>query len=174
MKCPACANQLVEMTVNNITLDVCKGGCGGIWFDSFELKKFDEPHEAAGELLDIGCDLAVNVDRTQRYRCTKCDNMVMARHFFTVRHEIEVDECPGCGGLWLDGGELKMIRSQFDSEEARDEAWQEEFTKSFGAQLAEKNAQSQQQVEKAQRFAHALRFVCPSYFIPGKQAWGAF
>ncbi len=174
MKCPACGNQLVEITIHDVKLDVCKGGCAGIWFDSCELKKFDEPHEAAGELLDIERDLDAVVDQTQRYRCPKCIDMVMARHFFTVRHEIEVDECPGCAGFWLDGGELEMIRSQFDSEEARDEAWQEEFTKSFGAQLAEMHAESEQQAQKAQRVAHALRFVCPSHYIPGKQAWGAF
>jgi len=162
------------MTVQDVTLDVCKGGCAGIWFDSFELKKFDEPHEAAGELLDIESDLDVLVDQTRRYHCPKCADIVMARHFFTVKHEIEVDECPGCAGIWLDGGELKMIRSQFDSEEARDEAWREEFAKSFGAKFAEMDTQREQQAEKAQRFAHALRFLCPTHYIPGKQTWGAF
>jgi Zn-finger nucleic acid-binding protein len=174
MKCPACANQLVQITVHDVTLDVCKGACGGIWFDSFELKKFDEPHEEAGGLLDIERDPDLVVDKTQRYRCPKCADMVMARHFFTVKHKIEVDECPGCAGLWLDGGELEMIRSQFESEAARDQAWQEEFTRSFGAELAAMDAEHQHQMEKAQRLAHALRFVCPSYYIPGKQAWGAF
>ena len=124
MKCPACGNRLVQITVHGVTLDVCKGACGGIWFDAFELKKFDEPHETAGELLEIERDPNVVVDKTRRYHCPKCADMVMARHFFTVRHEIEVDECPGCAGFWLDGGELDMIRSQFDSEAARDEAWQ--------------------------------------------------
>jgi Zn-finger nucleic acid-binding protein len=35
MKCPACKNVLQEMTVDNVTVDICKGGCGGIWFDNF-------------------------------------------------------------------------------------------------------------------------------------------
>ncbi|MHC4573105.1 MAG: zf-TFIIB domain-containing protein [Planctomycetota bacterium] len=30
MNCPACSNQLQQMTVGNVTVDVCKGGCGGI------------------------------------------------------------------------------------------------------------------------------------------------
>ena len=40
MNCPACGNVLKEMTVSDISVDVCQGGCGGIWFDNFELKKF--------------------------------------------------------------------------------------------------------------------------------------
>ncbi len=67
-----------------------------------------------------------------------------------------------------------MIRSQFDTEEARAEAWQEEFTQAFGDQLADMDAQSQAQAQRAQRFSQALRFICPSYYAPGKQAWGAF
>ena len=47
MKCPACSNRLQEMTVAGVTVDICKDGCGGIWFDNFEMKKFDEPHEPA-------------------------------------------------------------------------------------------------------------------------------
>lgn len=174
MKCPACGNQLVQMTVQDVTLDVCQGGCTGIWFDSFELKKFDEAHEPAGELLEIASDLDVVVDKTRRYHCPKCADIVMARHFFTVKHEIEVDECPGCAGIWLDGGELKMIRSQFDSEAARDEAWQAEFAKSLAPKFAKMEAQHEQEAQKAQRFARALRFICPSYYVPGKQTWGAF
>ena len=49
MKCPACEKELQQITIETITLDVCEGGCGGIWFDNFELEKVDEPHESAGE-----------------------------------------------------------------------------------------------------------------------------
>ena len=42
MKCPACGNELSQMVAGEITVDVCKGGCGGIWFDHFELQKVDE------------------------------------------------------------------------------------------------------------------------------------
>jgi Zn-finger nucleic acid-binding protein len=28
-----------EITVDEIKVDVCKDGCGGIWFDQFEPKK---------------------------------------------------------------------------------------------------------------------------------------
>ena len=58
MNCPACKRVLEQLTVGDVTVDACRGGCGGIWFDNLELEKFDEPHEAAGEVLqmfNLGC-----------------------------------------------------------------------------------------------------------------------
>ena len=41
MKCPACENELTDKDVGGVTVDICNGGCGGLWFDNFEFKKFD-------------------------------------------------------------------------------------------------------------------------------------
>jgi len=175
MKCPACNNMMKEMTAGDVTVDVCEGGCGGIWFDLFELKKFDEPHEAAGQaLLDIERDPNVTVDHTKKLNCPKCDDVVMMRHFFSVKHEIEVDECPGCGGFWLDAGELAGIRSLFDTEDQRHQAANEYFTELFGDQLKAMQAQSAEKLAKAEKISNMFRYICPSYYIPGKQDWGAF
>ncbi len=35
-------------------------------------------------------------------------------------------------------------------------------------------AESEENALKAQRFARMFRFICPSYYVPGKQLWGAF
>ena len=57
MDCPVCGRTLGRRTVGGLRVDVCEGGCGGIWFDQFELKKVDESSESAGEaLLDIERD----------------------------------------------------------------------------------------------------------------------
>ncbi len=175
MKCPACENQLQQVTIADVTVDVCRGGCGGIWFDNFELKKFDEPHESAGEaLLDIELNKNVTVDHNKRLKCPKCDDVVMMRHFFSVKHEVEVDECPGCGGIWLDAGELKHIRSLFETEQQREQAAEEYFSELFGNQLAAMKAEDEAKVAKARKFANMFRFICPSHYIPGKQDGGAF
>jgi len=175
MKCPACSNQLQEMTVGDVTVDVCRGGCGGIWFDSFEFKKFDEPNESAGEeLLDVEQDASIVVDHTKRLKCPKCDDIVMMRHFFSVKKEVEVDECPGCGGFWLDAGELRKIRSMFNTEEERHKAAGEYFSEVFGADFAAMQAEDEAKLAKARRVSNMFRFICPSYYIPGKQAGGAF
>ena len=33
---------------------------------------------------------------------------------FSAKRRVEVDECPGCGGCWLDAGELEKIREELD------------------------------------------------------------
>ncbi len=175
MNCPACGNILEQLIVSDVTLDVCKGGCGGIWFDNYELKKFDEPHEYAGdEILDIERDDSIVIDRTQQINCPKCEDIVMMQHFFSVKKEVEIDECPGCGGIWLDAGELAKIRSLFESEEERHKAAEGYFAEMFGDELNAMEAENKAKFEKAQRIANIFRFVCPSYYIPGKQDWGAF
>ncbi|UCG46431.1 MAG: zf-TFIIB domain-containing protein [Phycisphaerales bacterium] len=175
MECPACGNSLKEVTVEGITVDVCEGGCGGIWFDWFELQKVDEPHESAGEgLLEVERDEGVSVDRSKRLDCPKCDGIVMMRHFFSVKHEVEVDECPGCGGFWLDAGELGKIRSLFESEQERHEAADKYFSDLFAADFAAMEEENRAKLEKTRKVAKMFRFVCPSYYVPGKQAWGAF
>ena len=68
MKCPVCSNLLEAMTAGDVTVDVCKGGCGGIWFDNFELKKFDEPCESAGEAL-------LDIERPQAGQKEGCDHV---------------------------------------------------------------------------------------------------
>ncbi len=35
-------------------------------------------------------------------------------------------------------------------------------------------AENEENLQKAQRIARMLRFICPSYYIPGEQSWGAF
>ena len=172
MKCPACGNALTQMNADTITVDVCKEGCAGIWFDNYELKKVDESHESAGEcLLEIERQGATAVDHTQRRSCPKCRDQVMMRHFVSVKRQVEVDECPACAGIWLDHGELGSIRTQYASEEERKKAAGAYFDEVFGEKLAEMREEN---LQKSQRNARLFRFICPSYYIPGKQRWGAF
>ena len=175
MKCPACQNLLQQQPVDGVTVDVCRGGCGGIWFDNYELKKFDEPHEAAGqELLDVEKDTEVHVDHSQRRTCPKCEDQIMMRHFSCVQRQVEVDACPACGGLWLDQGELGQIRSIYKSEEEQKAAAKQYFSDVFGDQLAELRAESQADLARSRRIAGLFRFLCPSHYISGDQDWGAF
>jgi Zn-finger nucleic acid-binding protein len=175
MKCPACDNELHEIVVEDITVDVCKQGCGGMWFDRFELQKVDEPHESAGEsLLQIEIDAKSRIDPSQRRNCPKCDGVTMMRHFFSVKKEVEVDECPNCAGFWLDAGELGRIRSQFDLEADRKKAAESYFEAIFGGELSKMQAEGEEKLRKARKIARMFRFICPSYYIPGKQDWGAF
>jgi Zn-finger nucleic acid-binding protein len=113
MKCPACFNELTELQVGNLVLDACQGGCGGIWFDAFELQKVDEALETAGEpLLNIQRDEHLIVEKSRKRECPRCAGVKLHRHFFSAKRRVEVDECPGCAGYWLDAGELDLIRAE--------------------------------------------------------------
>ena len=113
MKCPACFNELSPLQVGTVTVDVCQDSCGGVWFDAFELQRVDEQQELAGEpMLEIRRDTSLVVDATRKRSCPRCQNMKLQRHFFSAKRKIEVDECPNCGGYWLDAGELAAIRAE--------------------------------------------------------------
>jgi Zn-finger nucleic acid-binding protein len=108
MNCPACDHDLSARTLDNVTVDVCDGGCGGIWLDAFELARVDE--ELPSEIRDIAKDPKLVVDNDRKRPCPRCDGVKMQRHFYSSTHRVEVDSCPGCGGYWLDAGELSAIR----------------------------------------------------------------
>jgi len=111
MKCPACFNELTQSQVGSVVVDVCEGGCRGIWFDAFELQRVDESHEAAGEhLVNIARDPTLSVDLTRKRDCPRCAGIKLKRHLFSPGLKVEVDHCPNCGGYWLDAGELEKIR----------------------------------------------------------------
>lgn len=117
MKCPACFNELTQKQIGSLVVDVCAGGCGGVWFDAFELQQVDEEHEIAGErLLDIRRDPNVHIDPSRKRDCPRCEGIKLKRHFFSAKRRIEVDECPNCGGYWLDAGELAQIRAEKSKE----------------------------------------------------------
>ena len=111
MKCPACASTLSERTAGSLTIDVCETGCGGIFFDRFEIQQVDEASEEEGvALLEWSSKGDNKRPRTeQRYSCPRC-NIIMMRGQFKPSIPVTVDTCPGCAGLWLDRGELNNIR----------------------------------------------------------------
>ncbi len=176
VNCPACGHVLTSRTAGDVTVDVCDGGCGGIWFDHYELAKLDEGTESAGEaLLDVRHDPGVVVDPAERYRCPKSTTgAVLMRHFWSVKREVTIDECAECGGIFLDAGELGRIRNEFPTDEARHAAADAYFGEVVDPILERQHELDQEELARAQRFAHAFRFITPSWYIPGKQAGAAF
>jgi Zn-finger nucleic acid-binding protein len=137
MICPACDHPLKPLQVGQLTVDVCDSGCGGIWFDNFELKRVDEPTEWEGEaLLDVRFDPEIQVDHDRRRTCPKCSGVVLLRHFFSQQRRVQIDTCPSCGGVWLDAGELAMIRRENATKEDRKAAAQKYFTHLFQQDFA--------------------------------------
>lgn len=112
MNCPRCNHELQTVSAGGVEVDVCQEGCGGIWFDAFELDKMDEPHESAGWLLDnMRVDPERGIDVDKPIACPRCDGVPLMRQRYRPDSSIMIDKCRVCGGIWLDFGELFTIRS---------------------------------------------------------------
>lgn len=176
MKCPRTGTELKEVEIGGVKVDISEA-CGGVWFDNFELKKFDEVHESAGEeLIQLMAQYRNDdIDLSQRLNSPRHPEIVMTRYFFSSKRQIEIDECPQCGGIWLDAGELTRIRELFPTEASREEAGKafvEEFFNNSG--FKDELKKSADAKQKARRVANMFKWICPSNYISGKQDWGAF
>ena len=176
LNCPRTGRPMVQVEIDGVVVEV-SSGCGGVWFDNFEIKKFDETHEQAGqELIRVIEQYRQPVtDLDRRLRCPRDPDVVMMRRFFSVKARVNIDECPACGGVWLDPGELSEIHSLYKTEAERHEAGRkfvEELAESSG--LRQMVRESEARAQQAQRFASMFRWICPSAYVPGKQDWGAF
>jgi Zn-finger nucleic acid-binding protein len=162
MKCPACGNVLQGMTVDEVSVDVCRGGCGGIWFDNHELRKFDEPHEMAGEdLLDVERNPNIHVDFRKKRHCPKCRSAILTRRFLHAGRQVEIDECPNCAGVWLDAGELAAIRHAHASEQEREKAAQGYLQDVLGPDFAAEPGHGGS--DTRHRMARVFRFLTPHH-----------
>ena len=121
MKCPRCGNELTTVSVGAVQVDACDDGCGGIWFDAFELEKMDQPDEAANGLLDrMRIDIESLPDLKKAITCPRCGDHELIRQQYPENRDIMIDKCEVCGGTWLDFGELFQIRSSnLTTDEAR-------------------------------------------------------
>ena len=45
------------------------------------------------------------IEKDARMRCPKCGEPLKARSF----QKIEIDQCTGCNGIWLDAGEMEQV-----------------------------------------------------------------
>ena len=165
MFCPACQNKMSQITHRGVTLDICKNGCGGIWFDNFELGKFDEQSEDLGDVLSCLTPVPdVKIDLSKRQNCPVCAGVVMMRHYFSPNDKIIVDQCPACGGIWLDAGELVAIRSSFETEAQREKATEEYLTRVSKPLFEKLKEEEEKELIKYQRIANVFRLICPSYY----------
>ena len=129
MKCIRCEEEMKIVKNGSIEIDVCMDGCGGMWFDPFELKKMNEKHEVGPDFMrEVGKARRKLVDKKPRLKCPK-DDATMLRHFHSVLKEVEIDQCSNCYGHWLDGGEFQKIINQFSDEKERLQVTQEFFEK---------------------------------------------
>ena len=113
MKCPACDRALTEKQIGSVSVRVCQGGCGGIWFDNFEVEQVDQDTEAVSELLlHVQRDDAIVVDYQRPRHCPRCETVRLKRVLLSPGSQVQIDECPGCDGCWLDERELVKLHDE--------------------------------------------------------------
>ena len=163
MNCPACGNHLNPYPAGAITVDVCAGGCGGIWFDAFELQKVDELQEpVARDLLELKKEETAQIDPAAKRFCPKCDGIVMRRHFFSAAKKVVVDSCPNCGGYWLDAGELAAVRSETQAQKQRKQATEIRLTRLTLQALSRDLTACQKEIQDQPHLAHRLQVMSTS------------
>lgn len=168
MKCPRTGTELKEIEVHGIKVDISEA-CGGVWFDNFELKKFDESHEGAGEeLVQLMNKYAGSTFNTEvKLKSPRHPEVTMMRCFYSSSSKIEIDVCPESGGIWLDAGELQKIRESYRDEKQRQEkggAFVDETLEAAG--FKRMNTQSTEEAQRIQTMTRVLRFLMPSSYLP--------
>ena len=123
MKCPSCNNQLREKNAGGLTLDVCYGGCGGIWFDAAELERVSVSAPAATTLHSIWQTPSGKAQPTQVRLCPRCPEQVLEPKWFSKEKKVEIDRCPECRGIWLDAGEFTSIYEELKGSRETSPLW---------------------------------------------------
>lgn len=120
--CPKCIGKLKEMDIHGVKIDVCQV-CEGIWFDKNELEdvlKADAFNTKTQGLsnptmdgFEIPHSLACEINEKEAV-CPRCnDGTKLVNKESRMEDNLFIDECPKCGGVWLDGGEIKYLRMNF-------------------------------------------------------------
>ena len=112
MKCPRTGSPLKTVKVGGIAVDISEE-CGGVFFDNIELSKFQVGTDIRGNALakHLRKFHSHLLNENERIKCPKCKDIVMMRRYYSPLKVIEIDECPGCAGIWLDTGELEKIQN---------------------------------------------------------------
>ena len=121
MKCPACTNPLLEKRAGGMTLDICYGGCGGIWFDARELERVTA--RAANTLHTIWQVANKPAKLSVPRICPRCSEQVLERKWFSDMKSVEIDQCSLCGGVWLDAGEFSRIYEELRGAKVTPPGW---------------------------------------------------
>ena len=118
MNCPSCKNALGVFIISEVKVYVCEKGCGGLWFNRVAIKIIPRCPDTAGRaLLIIGQADGVRSFRDVEHICPQCESTLLYRHFFSKEHDLEVDQCSKCGGLWIDFGRKNLFRKYAHSGE---------------------------------------------------------
>ena len=147
MQCPICARELVDTIIKGIKVEICNGGCGGVWFDWSEIIKIDKFTYSGDDFPVIRRDANHIMDQSRRYICPRCKNIAMTRGFTSIFTDLLLGECQSCGGFWLNGEDVDELQYHI-AEYTRPESFKD---------------------TRQEHIAMALCFLCPGHLLVGNQ-----
>jgi len=160
MECPACKNKLTEYKVSGIKVDICRGGCGGIWIHHSQIKKIECLKSGSGSALLL-FDKAdgVKTYRNAEHPCPNCKTTLLYRHFFSREDDLEVNQCSKCAGFWVDAGGLaKIILSK---KKEKKELIKNYFSVIMNEKIPKMNLANQDIAEAAELITVIFKFLIP-------------
>lgn len=108
MNCVKCEGKLRRVSVDGTEVEQCEQ-CSGIWFDSGELQRILGRSTISALRSPTK---ASKVDDAKRAICPRCKGEGKLVQVLNQDYDIHIDTCAVCGGQWLDGGELEILRGE--------------------------------------------------------------
>lgn len=114
LDCPKCSGNLETVIYRGIEVDRCEQ-CHGIWFDPQEAERLRKI--AGSESLDLGDVESSNQFTEQNntnIQCPRC-HKPMIQMLDIDKYQLWYEKCPHCQGIWLDAGEFRQFKRNFQS-----------------------------------------------------------
>jgi len=107
--CPECQKPMNTQTFHGVDIDICPEGAG-IWFDFEELKELLAADPLSMAVIEDRFLPHVEQHRTEQgaLHCPSCDGLLHG-YRYQYNSPIELDACDGCGGFWVQDGELHKM-----------------------------------------------------------------
>ncbi len=120
--CPACGEEMNKIYIEEIQclIDICLDGCGGLFFDNREYKKVYGNESAIDQIKAALEGKNFKPVEPSKRTCPAC-GMKMITNKTSLDGSVIIDDCYGCGGKFLDYGELDKIKAEFKSENEHSE-----------------------------------------------------
>jgi len=145
-----------------ITIDVCPT-CAGIWFDKDELLHITQlDPEALPQLDEMYRPVVHSYDPPWEKLCPVCHNTRLRQYNYLYTSNIELDECPECGGIWVENSELAKMPQVLKDVRAMDVPPEAEAQ----ITLAQMEAESQQERGRLEFLTGLFRFLSTRFRFP--------
>lgn len=112
IRCPACGNKMKKVFIPSagVNVDICVDGCGGIYFDRKEIQHFQKGNDNSYNEIkkELSGKIFTPVNQNETRVCPVCAAKMVKTKIQGLN--VEIDTCYSCGGIFLDNGELELIR----------------------------------------------------------------